>query len=94
MKGLLITLLILAVLGFAIYYWTSDEAPIEENGETVFCTLDAQICPDGSYVGRVPPTCEFAACPAPTSTSTDDSIRSSDADIFIETGAALTGRLM
>jgi hypothetical protein len=28
------------------------------------CTLDALICPDGSAVGRVPPKCEFSACPA------------------------------
>jgi len=27
------------------------------------CTLDAKLCPDGSSVGRIPPECEFAACP-------------------------------
>ncbi len=31
--------------------------------EPVFCTADVNICPDGSAVSRVPPTCEFAACP-------------------------------
>ena len=31
--------------------------------EPVFCTADAKTCPDGSAVSRVPPTCEFAACP-------------------------------
>src|SRR3989338_2120749 len=31
--------------------------------EPMFCTSDAMECPDGSWVGRVPPTCEFAACP-------------------------------
>jgi hypothetical protein len=31
--------------------------------EPVFCTTDVKICPDGSAVPRVPPTCEFAACP-------------------------------
>ena len=31
--------------------------------EVTFCTQDAQICPDGSYVGRVPPSCAFAPCP-------------------------------
>ena len=32
------------------------------------CTKDARICPDGSTVGRVPPSCNFAPCPtiAPT----------------------------
>ncbi|MGH8531164.1 MAG: hypothetical protein ACREV1_00190 [Gammaproteobacteria bacterium] len=31
--------------------------------EPVFCTTDVKICPDGSALPRVPPTCEFAACP-------------------------------
>lgn len=30
----------------------------------VACTQEARICPDGSAVGRVPPRCEFAPCPA------------------------------
>lgn len=38
---------------------------IEPDRGTVVCTLDATLCSDGSYVGRVPPTCEFARCPAP-----------------------------
>lgn len=29
----------------------------------VFCTADAKICDDGTEVGRVPPSCEFAKCP-------------------------------
>src|SRR3989338_4312151 len=32
----------------------------------VACTMEAKKCPDGSYVGRVPPNCEFAPCPAPS----------------------------
>jgi len=31
--------------------------------ETIFCTQDAKLCLDGSYVGRIGPNCEFAACP-------------------------------
>lgn len=37
--------------------------PVEEGGNSVFCTMDAKMCPDGSYVGRIAPNCEFAACP-------------------------------
>lgn len=37
---------------------TSDMCPKE-----VACTQDAKLCPDGSYVGRVAPNCEFATCP-------------------------------
>src|SRR3989344_5475658 len=32
----------------------------------VACTMDAKQCPDGSYVGRSGPNCEFAACPGET----------------------------
>lgn len=31
--------------------------------EQVFCTQEAMLCPDGSYVGRTGPNCEFAPCP-------------------------------
>lgn len=31
------------------------------------CTADAKLCPDGSYVSRIAPTCEFTPCPTPTS---------------------------
>jgi len=31
--------------------------------DQVACTQEAKSCPDGSYVGRQPPTCEFAPCP-------------------------------
>ena len=33
------------------------------NENQVSCTMEAKLCPDGSYVGRVGPSCEFAACP-------------------------------
>lgn len=29
----------------------------------VACTMDAKLCPDGSFVGRVAPNCEFSPCP-------------------------------
>ena len=43
------------------YYLMTAGAPTEE---PVACTMDAKECPDGSYVGRQPPSCEFAACPS------------------------------
>jgi len=33
-----------------------------EEAEPVFCTMDAMQCPDGTYVGRTGPNCEFV-CP-------------------------------
>lgn len=38
--------------------------PTESCTTDVVCTLDAKQCADGSFVSRVPPSCEFAACPA------------------------------
>ena len=37
-------------------------APRTLTDEQVFCTADAMQCPDGSYVGRTGPNCEFR-CP-------------------------------
>lgn len=34
---------------------------------TTYCAQDAKLCPDGSYVARVAPSCEFAACPGASS---------------------------
>lgn len=47
----------------------SEQIITDPTGESVACTLEARICPDGSSVGRVPPACEFAPCgstPYPT----------------------------
>ncbi len=46
---------------------TADTATSSNN--FVACTMDAKMCPDGSYVGRVAPSCEFASCPNETTAS-------------------------
>ncbi len=30
----------------------------------VACAMDAKECPDGSFVSRIPPDCQFAPCPS------------------------------
>ncbi|MDB5204437.1 MAG: hypothetical protein JWP09_465 [Candidatus Taylorbacteria bacterium] len=35
----------------------------EPGNQMVVCTMEAKQCPDGSYVGRQGPKCEFAPCP-------------------------------
>lgn len=43
---------------------TSPVAPTMSRGKSgKICTMDAKRCPDGSYVGRTGPNCEFAPCP-------------------------------
>lgn len=39
-------------------------SPEKPSGDSeVVCTMDVKQCPDGTYVARVPPDCEFAPCP-------------------------------
>lgn len=37
-----------------------EPAPIDGG---VACTMEAKLCPDGSYVGRTGLNCEFTPCP-------------------------------
>ncbi len=51
--------------------WTGSVQPPENRPQQppaadedgVMCTMDARECPDGSYVGRTGPHCEFTPCP-------------------------------
>ena len=55
--GIIIAFII--VLGGGYFYFQKEKGEPEQ----VFCTQDAKLCPDGSYVGRTGPKCEFAKCP-------------------------------
>lgn len=50
-------LLIIGAGGYMLWKKTETEPTL------VACTQEAMMCPDGSYVGRTGPNCEFAACP-------------------------------
>jgi len=39
------------------------ELQLPEPVKPTVCSADARMCPDGSYVSRTGPNCEFAACP-------------------------------
>ncbi len=50
---------------------TATNTPPQNNdGNPVICSQEAMLCPDGSYVSRVGPRCEFKACPS-TGTTTN-----------------------
>ena len=68
MKPATITIgvLVLLLAATAVYLMTAASTPLPE--ETA-CTLEAKLCPDGSYVGRTGPNCEFAACPGVATSS-------------------------
>lgn len=42
----------------------------EKDRELVACTMEAKMCPDGSYVSRVAPNCEFTKCSEETKKKT------------------------
>lgn len=44
---------------------TTDIATTTAPSEEIACTMDAMMCPDGSYVGRTGPNCEFVCPPVP-----------------------------
>jgi len=60
MKKILLSIYILLI----IFIVACQQAAKKE----VQCTLEAFQCPDGSYVGRTGPNCEFAPCPTTPTT--------------------------
>lgn len=64
MKTLIFGIVLIVLLGVAGFFYRN---VMESAGapEPVACTMDAKICPDGSAVGRVGPSCAFEACPPP-----------------------------
>jgi len=42
----------------------STEPPKSIAPKGTMCTMEVRECPDGSYVGRSGPNCEFESCPA------------------------------
>ena len=47
--------------------WQLNNVPANNSGTGLACTMEAKMCPDGSYVGRTGSNCEFAACPTSNS---------------------------
>ncbi len=45
------------------------------------CPQDLKLCPDGSYVGRTRPACQFAACPTPGNSNTNSVACSAEAKL-------------
>ena len=45
-------------------------------GDPVMCTMDARECPDGSYVGRTGPNCEFVCPDVPATTAVPSEVQS------------------
>ena len=62
MKNVGIVFLLLFI-GYGIYYYTQHrQSPRTGRDDGTFCTEDALLCPDGSYVSREGEDCSFTAC--------------------------------
>ncbi len=66
---IIIGIIMIALLAGSVYWYLVKMGVGRPGGDSVACTTEAKLCPDGSYVGRVPPSCEFASCPGATSTA-------------------------
>lgn len=53
------------VVGFLSLYMEARQNLSPQPSQQVGCTREAKLCPDGSYVSRTGPNCEFAVCPSP-----------------------------
>ena len=68
---------------------TPTERPLP--GDSVACTMDAKMCPDGSFVGRTAPDCAFAPCPGTNGEKMTCSPQSRQAEACIEIYAPVCG---
>ena len=68
---ILIALLILAATGGAYYLGANKNKPPFVSSPKM-CTQEARQCPDGSWVGRTGPNCEFKVCPTISPTKSID----------------------
>lgn len=63
-KWLTIGVVGIVVVGTLLWFISKQggEKIVTPPEDSVACTQDVKLCPDGSYVQRVPPTCQFEAC--------------------------------
>ena len=67
---IILVIVVAVVIVSGVVWYFGGATPSAPAGGGVACTTEAKLCPDGSYVGRTGPNCEFAACPMPVASST------------------------
>jgi len=58
-SAIIIILIILILIIAGVLTWKFFVLPEKK----IVCTQETKLCPDGSYVSRIPPNCDFASCP-------------------------------
>lgn len=88
MIKIIYVLIAVAIIAGLTGIWLAPKAaqapntPIVPDNQGTLCTMDAMLCPDGSYVGRTGPQCEFV-CPAVSTSSTATTSDYSDVIVVI-----------
>lgn len=70
--NLVLVAIVFLVVGFMVGYRFATKSSNNSHSfarpgvpdNNIMCTMEAKLCPDGSYVGRSGPKCEFAKCPS------------------------------
>ena len=63
MKKAIIIIILSLIIAGGIATWKFYSRSKKQTVGPAVCTQEAKQCPDGSYVGRTGPNCEFAKCP-------------------------------
>lgn len=69
---------IIIVSGIWLYFNNQNKVRFE----TEVCPLDAMICPDGTTLTRIPPSCEFPECPKESASESTDGLEELDDFLF------------
>lgn len=64
-KIYILVIIVFAITGSFFFFGKNKtaEVPIVVDNNQTICTMDAKMCPDGTYVARTGPNCEFTTCP-------------------------------
>lgn len=69
----LVFIAVVFILGGLLYIYNPEPVEFKNPKEDgVVCTMDAKLCPDGSYVSRTGPNCEFQECSSTTTPVFED----------------------
>jgi len=85
---LVVAVVILLVIGSSAYIYINKE-PVNP----IACTMEAKQCPDGSYVGRTGPQCEFTECQK-TTEETDLILYIQDKEIAATSDCGVTKKVV
>jgi len=60
-KKIFLIVILVLVFGLIYFYFLKQQNNLKD--KQVFCPQDVKLCSDGSYVSRIPPSCDFEICP-------------------------------